>query len=128
MTAPPEKIERVDLERKHLEGLLKDRIHFYLVFSSLFFVGLYHLDKPIRRIGLIAGTLVSIILCLAIIRTFRLVRLALKDIENIDRTHPYIRYREAIRIPPNANTLLVLIPILLTCLFGVLTWIALREI
>ena len=121
-------IARVDPERKHLEGLLKDRIHFYLVFSGLFFAGIYQLHEPIRRIGIVAGTVVSILLCLAIIRTFRLVRRALKDIETIDKTHPYVRYRSAITVPPDANYLLVSIPILLTCFFGVLAWLALKAV
>lgn len=121
-------LERVDRERKHLEGLLKDRIHFYLVFAGLFFAGLYKLDEPMKRTGLVVGTIVSILLCLGILRTFRLVIRALKDVEKIDPTHPFIRYRKGIWFPPNANYFLVGVPIVLTCLFCQLTWLSPRQI
>ena len=122
-----DKIEKVNSERKHLEGLLKDRISFYLVFASVFFAGLYRMDESARLVALIAGTLVSFILGLAIWRSHRLVTKALEEINDIDPDHPYIRYRKDICFPPNANKLLLSIPIIITLLFGIMTWLSVAR-
>jgi hypothetical protein len=48
MSAPSVDL-RADAERKHLEGLLKDRINFYIIFASVFVVGLSEIkDEEIR--------------------------------------------------------------------------------
>jgi uncharacterized membrane protein (Fun14 family) len=75
-------LTRVDVERKHLEGLLKDRINFYLVFASVFMVGLSRIDNDKVRVAALAAiTIVSLLIGLAILRTHLLVRKALVDIK-----------------------------------------------
>ena len=114
-------LERTDSERKHLEGLLQNRINFYLIFIGLFLGSLYQIYGVMREVALVAGTVISFLLTLAICRTYGLVARALRDIEDIDPTHPYIKYRRDISFPPNANHVLVIIPIGVTLLFGTLT-------
>lgn len=110
-------IARVDDERKHLEGLLKDRINFYIVFASVFMAGLSRTDNAkVRLAALIAATLVSILIGLAVYRTHRLVTIALREIRH-DEKHPYTRYAKTIRFPGNANRLLLGIPIIFTVFF-----------
>src|SRR5262245_5334537 len=96
--------ERVDQERKHLEGLLKDRINFYLVFASVFMLGLSRIDGGygIKAWALLTITIVSSLIALAVLRTHRLVEAALRDIRR-DANHPYTRYRSTIAFPWNAN-------------------------
>jgi hypothetical protein len=117
--------ERVDVERKHLEGLLKDRISFFLLFAPVLVAASYNINNNLGiRAGVLGiGTLISLLLSLAIYRTHRFVELALKDILQ-DAQHPYTRYRAAIRFPPNANKLLIPIPFVLTAMFGWLTIVA----
>jgi len=110
---------QVDAERKHLEGLLKDRINFYLVFASVFLFGLSKIEFAEFRIYILgAVTVISFLISLAVLRTYRLVGKALAE---LDDDHPYIRYREDISFPPNANYLLVPIPFILTAFFASLT-------
>ena len=67
-------------ERKHLEGLLKDRINFHLIFASVFMAGLSNMDDlSIRKWALAAITAISLVIFLAVLRTFLLVRQALED-------------------------------------------------
>jgi hypothetical protein len=114
-------IERIDAERKHLEGLLKDRISFFLLFAPVLVAASYNIQDLAIRAGVLAiGTAVSLLLALAILRTHRFVQLALEDILQDDE-HPYTRYRNAVRFPPNANRLLVAIPFILTAMFA---WLA----
>jgi hypothetical protein len=120
-------VKRIDSERKHLEGLLKDRINFNLVFSSVFLAGLSRIEEPIRFVILVFGTIVSLLISLAILRTHRLVHLALTDLGQHDPQHPYITYRRKITFPSNANSLLIFVPFALTTLFAVLTIVALVK-
>src|ERR1035438_6629151 len=95
-------IDRVNDERKHLEGLFKDRINFHIVFGTLFMAGLSAIDDlRIRVMALVTITIVSGLMTLAILRTYRLVRLALLDIRR-DGTHPYTKYHKIVSLP-NAN-------------------------
>jgi len=120
-----EKTEKIDLERKHLEGLLKDRINFYLVFVSVFLLGLSHLDFPELRIYLLgAVTIVSAAISIAVWRTYRLVAQALKALPT---DHPYKKFRKEVRFPPNANWFLVPIPSFLTLLFLILTIVCIFQ-
>ena len=63
-------INRIDAERKHLEGLLKDRISFFLLFAPVLVAASYNIrDHPlIRAWVLLTGTVVSLLLALAIYR------------------------------------------------------------
>jgi len=119
-----ENTDRVDAERKHLEGLLKDRISFFLLFAPVLVAASYNIhDLQIRAGVLATGTVVSFLLALAILRTHRFVQLALKDILQ-DEQHPYTKYWKAIRFPPNANRLLISIPFILSAMFAWLTAVA----
>jgi len=80
-------------------------------------------DYLIRAWVLVIGTVLSLLLALAILRTHRFVELALKDILQ-DAEHPYTRYKTAIRFPPNANRLLIAISFILTAMFAWLAWVA----
>jgi len=105
-----------------LEGLLKDRINFYLVFASVFMLGLSRIDGGywIKAWALLTITIVSLLIALAVIRTHRLVEATLRDIRR-DETHPYTRYRGNIAFPPNANWILLYVPIILTLFFALVT-------
>ena len=117
-------IDRIDAERKHLEGLLKDRISFFLLFAPVLVAASYNIaNLRIRTAVLGLGTVVSLLLAFAILRTHRFVELALDDIRR-DPEHPYTRYQAAIRFPPNANWLLVWIPFLLSAMFLFLAVVA----
>lgn len=113
--------KQVDRERKHLEGLLKDRINFYLVFASVFMLGLSRIDSLwIKVWALFIITVVSLLITLAVLRTHRLVEAALRDIRR-DENHPYTRYRSTIAFPWNANWILLYVPIILTVFFATVT-------
>ncbi len=116
------KIESIDSERKHLEGLLKDRINFYLIFSSIFILGSFSIpDLEVRELMFVAGALVSLLIGVAVWRTHLLVSRAL---EALPETHPYKEYKATVPwFIPNANYALSLIPVVLTLLFA---WLALR--
>ena len=76
--------KEMDAERKHLETLLKDRLNFYLVFASLFVLGLYRgpVSSPAVEVLLTAGTMVSLLLFLAVLRTYLLVSAALRELRS----------------------------------------------
>ena len=106
-----------DAERKHLEGLLKDRINFYLVFSSLLLVGVFKIfDPEVRMLALRVGTVVSFLITLVVIRTTVLVDNALRKIRK-DHEHPYTQISRRYSYFWNANYSLVGIPIIVTGLF-----------
>src|SRR5271170_7055368 len=110
-------IDKVDPERKHLETLYQERINFYIVFASVFVVGLSEMKEGgVKVASLWAMTLVSTAIMLSVIRTFRLVRKALADIK-ADEHHPYTRYQSKISFPWDANISLVSVPIILTAFF-----------
>ncbi len=100
-------IEKVDTERKHLETLYQERINFYIVFPSVFVVGLTDMKPGAMRVAALwVITLVSTAITLSVIRTFRLVRKALADIK-ADVKHPYTQYQSNIKFPWDANIYLV---------------------
>jgi len=109
-------IDRIDAERKHLEGLLKDRISFFLIFTPVLVAASYNIPDCRIRAGVLAtGTVVSLLLALAIYRTHFFVQMALNDIIE-DEQHPYAIYEKAIRFPPNANWILIPVPFILTAM------------
>jgi hypothetical protein len=117
--------DRYDSERKHLESLLKDRMNFYLVFSSVFLLGAFRIegsDSVARILALSAGTIVSLLIALAVVRTNRLVGRVLAQLSD---GHPYQVVKRCMCFPPNANHLLIAVPFILTTLFALLT---VREI
>ena len=117
------RITRVDAERKHLEGLFKDRINFQLIFASLFMVGLGKIDDPKVRVeALVTITVVSLLMAVALLRTFLLVSQALAEIRKGDHEHPYSQYAKHTWGIPNANGFLIFIPFLLFAFFAIMTW------
>jgi hypothetical protein len=114
-------IDKVDPERKHLETLYQERINFYIVFASVFVVGLSEMKEGgVKVASLWAMTLVSTAIMLSVIRTFRLVRKALADIK-ADEHHPYTQYQSKIKFPWDANISLVSVPVILTAFFWCVT-------
>lgn len=117
------KFAEVDLERKHLERLLTNRINFYLIFAPVYLQFVHQIGIE-SRMGLFAlgiGTFVSVLLGLAIWRTHCLVQKALDEIVEFKPPHPYARYKQEISFPWNANKVLLWIPLVITFLFIVLT-------
>jgi len=115
-------IIQVNDERKHLEGLLKDRINFHLLFASVFMAGLASMDDPKLRVwALGAITLISFMIALAVLRTFLLVRKALLEIRAYTPQQPYGRYHDSIWLRINANDILLAVPFILTVAFGMAT-------
>lgn len=110
-------IKEVDVERKHLEGLLKDRINFHIVFASIFITSLSEIQKSgmkIAALGIV--TAVSMLIALAVLRTHLLVEEALKEIKN-GSAHPYKQYHNKVWFRCDANTLLVFVPFLISGFF-----------
>ena len=116
-------VARADAERKHLEGLLKDRINFHLLFGSIFILALLRIEVPAVIRVCVLGTifLISLLMSLAIWRTHRLVEKALTEIRS-DDGHPYKKYSTDMWFPPNANYLLIVATFLLTLAFGAGTY------
>ncbi len=115
-------IQSIDAERKHLEGLFKDRINFHLVFASVFMVGFLTIDDlKIRVSALLIITTVSVLMTKAVFRTYKLVKNALAEIVDRCPDHPYSRYQEIVKSPKNANPTLIQIPFWLTAFFIAMT-------
>lgn len=115
-------MNRVDSERKHLEGLLKDRINFHLLFGSAFMLVLSRIEPSetdVRAVVLGVTTILSSLITFAILRTHRLAGKALKEIIEKFPAHPYTRYRKQVTFPGNANLILIWVPFLLTAFFAV---------
>lgn len=118
-------INLINDERKHLEGLLKDRINFHLIFASVFMAGLSNMDDlSIRKWALAAITAISLVIFLAVLRTFLLVRQALEDIKACDPAPPYSRYYKTVQrwFPINASFIMILVPAILTLAFLMATY------
>jgi len=114
----PTEIFQINDERKHLEGLLKDRINFHLLFASVFMAGLstiHDAKMQVWALGFI--TVISLLIALAVLRTFLLVRRALLEIRNFNPKPPYGRYHDAVSFKLNANDILLAVPFILTVAF-----------
>jgi hypothetical protein len=120
---PDEDLRDLQEERKHLETLFADRINFYLVFAAGVLVFLVDKDHPtpIVKWALWIVSIVSVLMLLALIRTFVLVMMVLR---NLVRRHPHVAYSKLCKklkwwrlIIPNANFLLLLLPAALAVLF-----------
>lgn len=116
-------------ERRHFEGLFKDRISLQLVFSTLLLYVVYRGVTPgleltipllgaisLQRIILIVGSLVSVALLQAVFRTYQLATLALREIISKWPKDPYPTYRRRVWLW-NANRSLLGASIVLTLLF-----------
>jgi hypothetical protein len=113
-------LPELEREREHLETLFADRINFYLVFAAGVLVFLLDRDHPppIEKAALITVVIVSLLMLVALTRTLLLVRLVLNEITEYHPQVPYSRYRESLKyVLPNANYLLLCLPIALTIFF-----------
>jgi len=115
-----EEVKNINEERKYLGGLLKDRMNFYLVFVSLFLLGAYKIQENDEKFFvLLFGTFVSIFIVLSVFRTHILVRKALIILKHSPTS--YNKLQKGIYFPPDANKILIFVPIILTFLFVGLT-------
>ena len=113
-------IDAVNAERKHLETLLQSRVNFHLLFASVFMAGLGSLQDPIIRMwALVAIFSISLLLLLAVWRSYRLVQKALDDV--LSGNTPYKRYYDSVQFPWNANHSLLAVSVCLTIAFGMAT-------
>jgi hypothetical protein len=119
MTTESARIRELQREREHLEKLFSDRINFYLVFAAGVFA--FVLDKnpenKYAKPALVSVCLISFIMLLALLRTFRLVVKVLDEIREKHHGTAYSQFSRAIRIPGNANKALIALPIILTAFF-----------
>jgi len=122
MSDDKSEIQLVNEERKHLEGLFKDRINFHLLFASIFMAAFTSLDNAeLRRYGLLAITIISFMIGVAVLRTYLLVRLALQEIRAVQPKTPYGRYHDRVWLKINANDILLAVPFILTVFFFMAT-------
>ena len=81
--------EQWEKERVHLEGLLQNRINFYLLFSTLLLSLAVQIgDGALKKATLLVGSIVSTVMSLTVLRTTRLVRDVLNKL-CMYPTHPY---------------------------------------
>ena len=113
-------LEKLQREREHLENLFADRINFYMVFAAGVLVFL--LDKEhapnILKFALIAVIAVSVLMLIALLRTLWLVMIALGEIVEEYSEEPYSKYHNFLWFLPNANLLLLFLPIVMTIFFS----------
>ena len=118
--ASQDNLQRLEEERKHLETLFADRINFYLVFAAgvlAFLFAEQHPQKMLRP-ALWTVTIVSVLTIVALVRTLWLVMMVLHDIDKCQNA-PYARMQAKVpRFLPNANYLLLVLPIALTAFFA----------
>lgn len=114
-------IRELQQEREHIETLFADRINFYLVFAAG--VLLFVFDKPhdamLLKAALAIVIFVSVLMLVALLRTFLLVKAILSEITDHHHEAPYTRYCEHIeryRLP-NANNFLFALPAAMTAFF-----------
>jgi hypothetical protein len=115
---PQHDIVKLQKEREHIERLFADRINFYLVFAAGILIFVF--DRPhepeLLKDALFAVVIVSLSMFVALLRTFFLVKDVLHDIER-HRDEPYTQYSKRLRMLPNANDLLLFLPIAITAFF-----------
>jgi hypothetical protein len=115
---PKHDIEKLQKEREHIERLFADRINFYLVFAAGILIFVF--DRPhepeLLKDALFVVVIVSLSMFVALLRTFFLVKDVLHDIERYSE-EPYTTYSKRLWMLPNANDLLLFLPIAITAFF-----------
>jgi hypothetical protein len=110
-------VDAVNVERKHLETLLQQRINFHLLFASVFVAGMAGVPDPATKFWALAMiSVVSGLIVWALCRTYDLVEQALTVLRN-DETQPYSVFSRHARIKTNANSILLAAPVFLTTCF-----------
>jgi hypothetical protein len=124
--SPKASLEDLERERKHLESLFADRINFYLVFAAGVLVFLVDKQPTFRseKAALFTVVTVSFLMLIALTRTLVLVWLVLDELMVAYPDAPYPRYHKALEkeplnyMLPNANVLLLCLPLAMTLFFG----------
>ena len=115
---PKHDIDKLQREREHIERLFADRINFYLVFAAGILIFVF--DRPhepeLLKYALFVVVIVSLSMFVALLRTFFLVKDVLHDIERYPK-EPYTAYSKRLWALPNANDLLLFLPIAITVFF-----------
>ena len=115
---PKHDLDKLQREREHIEGLFADRINFYLVFAAGILIFVF--DRPhepeLLKDALLAVVVVSLTMFVALLRTFLLVKDVLHEIEK-HKNAPYTEYTKRLWMLPNANDLLMFLPIVITTFF-----------
>ena len=95
--ANEEEAEQIDGERRYLESLLKDRFNFYMVFSSFAFAGIVSSsdELPFKEQAVWVVIVISFLFLLAVVRTICLINHILKQLEALDKEHPYVKAKNA---------------------------------
>ncbi|MGD0571087.1 MAG: hypothetical protein ABSA78_22035 [Candidatus Sulfotelmatobacter sp.] len=114
-------LQELEGERKHLETLFAERINFYLVFAAgvlAFLFGDSH-SGHLEKVALSFVTVVSVLMIMALLRTFFLVKGVLDEIvDKHSSKSVYAFYRAEYSWLPNANYVLLFLPIALTVFFA----------
>ena len=105
---PTPSSDRIDNERKFLEGLLKDRFNFFIVSAPVYLFGVFHADiSHTQRLWALGfGAIVFSLFTFAIVRTSKLIGHAL-DLLLKDKQHPYFILCEEAEPHPRANSMLI---------------------
>ncbi len=115
----------MDEERKYLEGLLKDRFNFFLVFASLIIAGIVTADSvnaKEEQLAYMASVVVSLFAWFAILRTNILVN---RTLDLLPENHPYNQIIKGpiLLMTKRANTYLIVVaPLAIILMFVVLLW------
>jgi 5'-nucleotidase (lipoprotein e(P4) family) len=114
----------INEESRYLEGLLKDRFNFFLVWAPIFLFGVFkvNLSDAQRLLALAFGFIVFLLATLSILRTHLLIEHAL---DALDDTQAYKVISRKTNWLPRANFMLVgicLVVTVLMLLLFVTTW------
>ena len=113
-------LEKLQREREHLETLFADRINCYMVFAAgvlVFLLDKEHANDTLK-FALIAVIVASVFMLIALLRTLWLVMIVLDEIVDEYPEEPYSRYHKFLWFLPNANPVLLFLPIVMTIFFG----------
>src|SRR5437016_4308289 len=113
-------VEKLQREREHLEKLFSDRINFYLVFAAGVFIFLLEKNpsNTYARPILICIFSISMMMLLALWRTFLLVWKVLNEIKDHHTDEVYSWLAQGVWFHANANLFLVFVPFMLAAYFG----------
>ena len=99
----------MDEERKFLEGLLKERFTFFIVFAPVYIFGVYaasQITYAQRIWALFIGVIIFALFTFAIWRTNKLVNQTLDNLRKYD-SHPYSIICKSAGPRPRANSILL---------------------
>ena len=99
----------MDEERKFLEGLLKDRFNFFIVFAPAYLFGVRAANiSQAERVGALAvGCIIFMLFTRALRRTNKLVNETLNILRCKHPQHPYSIISDSVGPFPRANNILL---------------------